>query len=312
MKILVVGPGALGCLLSAFLAETGQDVLLMDHRPDRAEVIAREGLFIEGVSGERRIKVPVSASAGDAAGTDMVLICVKAYHTASAITPLTPYFRQETRVLTLQNGIGNVEALSAAWGKERVWGGITAQGATVLGPGHIRHAGTGDTLIGAAAGSGQEDGLKVAAQIFNQAGLPARVEDEVQPLIWSKLVINVGINPLTAITRLKNGQLLEFPGTREIMAQAVAEAAAVVKAQGIELVYPDAYARVKEVAQATAGNVASMLQDVLAQRRTEIDYINGAVVDLGQKLGLPTPVNETLTRLVRTIQSSYGAGVRDD
>jgi len=309
MNIVVVGPGALGCLLAVFLAEAGQEVLLLDHRPDRAELINRQGLIVEGISGEHLVRVPVSVSPAEGAGAELVLVCVKAYNTASAIESLAPLLSPRTRVLTLQNGLGNVETLSAACGPERIWGGVTAQGATVLGPGHIRHAGAGETLIGAVSGAGQEDRLAAAAAVFTQAGLPTRVEPVVDSLIWSKLIINVGINPLTAITRLRNGQLLDHPGTQWVMEQAVSEALAVARAQGVKLIYPDPQARVKEVARATAGNIASMLQDVRAQRQTEIEQINGAIAALGRRLGLPTPVNETLTSLVRTIQASYGAGV---
>lgn len=309
MNIVVVGPGALGCLLAAFLAEAGQEVLLLDHRPDRAELINRQGLMVEGISGEHRVRAPVSVSPEEGAGAELVLVCVKAYNTASAIEPLVPILGPQTRVLTLQNGLGNVETLSTACGPERVWGGVTAQGATVLGPGHIRHAGAGETLIGAVSGSDQETSLTDVAAVFNQAGLPTRVEPMVDSLIWSKLIINVGINPLTAITRLRNGQLLDHPGTQWVMEQAVREAVAVAQAQGVKLIYPDPLARVKEVARATAGNIASMLQDVRAQRQTEIEQINGAIAALGRRLGLPTPINETLTNLVRTIQDSYSAGV---
>ncbi|MFH1091071.1 MAG: 2-dehydropantoate 2-reductase [Pseudomonadota bacterium] len=303
MKVAVVGPGAMGCLLAVFLAKSGREVLLLDHRPERAETMARDGLFIEGHPQAVKVRVTIEPQA--AAEADLVLICVKAYQTREAVRPLAPYVRPEARVLTLQNGVGNVEALAEVFGPERVWGGVTAQGATVLGPGRVRHAGRGDTVVAALAGAVDEARLAQAAEMFNQADLPTRVGFDVQSLIWSKLIINVGINPLTALTRLKNGQLLDFPGTRAIMAAAVAEAEAVAEALEVRLIYPDPLSRVKEVASATAGNIASMLQDVLAHRPTEIDFINGAVAARGKELGLPTPVNDTLTRLVKTIESSY-------
>ncbi len=309
MRIVVLGPGALGCLLAAFLAEAGEEVLLMDHRPERAKIIASQGLMVEDRSGQRVVRPLVSRFPKEAAGADLVLVCVKAYHTAEAITPYLPHLGPRTRIMTFQNGVGNVEILSELCGAERVWGGITAQGATVLGPGHIRHGGRGDTLFGAVLPEGQEERLAAVAELFTKAGLPATVKDEVQSIIWSKLIINVGINPLTALTRLRNGQLLDLPDTGEIMDRAVAEAVSVAEAQGIRLVYPDPIARTREVARATAENIASMLQDVRAQRQTEIDQINGAVSFLGRKLGIPTPVNDTLTGLVRTIQAAYGSTV---
>jgi len=299
----------MGCLLSAFLTESGQDVVLVDHQADRAEIIGRDGVRLEGVSGERRVRVPVTVDPGRAADAGLILVCVKAHQTEDAVRPLAGRIGPEARVLTLQNGVGNVETLTRFFGPERTWGGITALGATVLGPGRVRHAGMGDTLIGAAVAGSDGDRLAEAAEAFSLAGLPARIEADVETLIWSKLIINVGINPLTAITRLRNGQLLDFPGTERIMEEAVGEAAALAAALNITLVYPDAVARVKEVARATAGNVASMLQDVLARNRTEIDYINGAVAARGRELGLDMTVNRTLTRLVKTIEASYGQGV---
>ena len=308
MKIAVVGPGALGCLWAASLAEAGQDVVLMDYRPERAEFITRRGLVVEREGRERRTIIRVSVDPDEAARTDLVMICVKAYQTEIAVKPLRGRLKPETRVLTLQNGVGNVETLAQALGRSVVWGGITAQGATELGLGQIRHAGAGETVIGALA-EGEESRLQETADVFNRAGLPTRVEGDVQSVIWSKLIVNVGINPLTAILHLRNGQLLEYDDSHHIMAAAVAEAVAVARAAGITLIFPDPLARVEGVARATSGNVASMLQDILAKRRTEIDFINGAISDRGRELGLPTPVNDTLTALVKTMESSYGRTV---
>jgi len=309
MKIAVVGPGAMGCLFAAFLAESGQEILLVDHDAKRAEFLNKNGLFVEGISGQHRVTVPVSTSPGDAATADIVLICVKSYNTRTAIENLAPVLKPETRVLTLQNGVGNVEILSETCGQNRVWGGVTSQGATALEPGHVRHAGTGQTIIGAASGPGQEEQLASVSGVFAQAGFPCTVAAEVAPVIWSKLIVNVGINPLTAITRLKNGQLLDYPGTEKLMEMGVTEAVAVTRAMDIEPIFPDPVEHVKSVARATAGNIASMLQDVLAKRKTEIDSINGAVVTHGKRLGISTPINEALTALVKTIETSYDKGM---
>ena len=309
MKIVVIGPGAMGCLFAALLAESGSEVLLLDHRADRAECLNREGIRIEGVSGEHHVRVPVSVLPADTVGADLFLVCVKSYNTRAAVEAVKPHLKDEARVLTLQNGVGNIEILGQAIGLDRVWGGVTSQGATVLSPGRVRHAGTGPTVIGPAGNANQAEALAAVAGIFTRAGFPAQVETRVEPLIWSKLIVNVGINPLTAITRLKNGRLLEYPGTRMIMEQAVNEAVAVARAQGIELIYSDPIARVRTVARATADNVASMLQDVLAHRQTEIDSINGAVIEYGRKSGVDTPINEVLTALVKTIESSYEEAV---
>ena len=140
---------------------------------------------------------------------------------------------------------------------------------------------------------------------FNDAGLNSKKSDNVDNLLWGKLIINVGINALTAITRLKNGRLPDLEGTRLIMEEAVKEAVSVAKAKGISLPYPDPISRVIEVCRATSGNIASMLQDVLKEKITEVDFINGAVVREGKSSGIPTPVNLTLTSLIHAIQTSY-------
>ncbi|MFH1135504.1 MAG: 2-dehydropantoate 2-reductase [Pseudomonadota bacterium] len=310
MEIVVVGPGALGCLLAATLTESGEKVLLLDHRSRRAEFIIQHGLTVEREGRQRRVRVRVSSRPEDAGAADLVLICVKAYQTAGAIGPLIPHLNPDARVMTLQNGLGNLEILAAAWGPERVWGGVTSQGATLQGLGQIIHGGAGETVFGAWAGPGPESLLDAAVRAFQKAGLPARMEPDVKALIWSKLIVNVGINPLTALTRLRNGQLLDHPWSLGVMAAAVDEAALVARAHGIGLLYPDPLERVKAVASATATNISSMLQDVLAKRRTEIEQINGAVAAKGRDLGLPTPINQTLADLVKTVESSYGIAVQ--
>jgi 2-dehydropantoate 2-reductase len=206
-------------------------------------------------------------------------------------------------VLTLQNGLGNVETITHAVGDERTIGGITSQGATLVDDGHIIHAGRGKTVIGTPKNR-LTDNLALVKEALETADFEPRVSDDLESTIWSKLIINVGINALTAITRLNNGRLIEFEGTRRIMKDAVIEAAAVAAARKIELSQKDPLPQVEEVCRLTATNVSSMLQDVLAKRRTEIEAINGAVARLGKEIGVATPVNSTLSLLVRTIESA--------
>jgi 2-dehydropantoate 2-reductase len=148
------------------------------------------------------------------------------------------------------------------------------------------------------------------ATALNESGFETHVADNVDDLIWGKLIINVGINALTALTRLKNGMLPDVAGTRRIMEDAVDEAVQVVEGKGINLPYPNPKERVVEVCRATAENKASMLQDILNQRITEVDFINGAIVREAEKLGIPTPVNSVLTNLMEAIQETYGDRVR--
>jgi 2-dehydropantoate 2-reductase len=228
---------------------------------------------------------------------------VKSYSTEEAGRALKPLLGEKGVVVTLQNGVGNVETLGSIFGRERVLGGVTAEGATLLGPGRIRHAGHGETFLGPAGGPGAP--AELLASALNSAGFKSRTVEDVDNLIWGKLIVNVGINALAAILRVRNGLLPDLAGARSVMEDAVKEAVAVAGKKGIRLPYADPMGRVVEVCRATAGNVASMLQDVLKQKPTEVDFINGAVVREGDALGVPTPVNRTLTSIVKAVQESY-------
>jgi 2-dehydropantoate 2-reductase len=302
MNILVVGPGAMGCLFASRLKKVGHHVTIADYRPERAEFINRHGICLEEPTGEERVHVP-TVTGSIAEEPDVALFCVKASQTREAAEEIAPWIHLETSVLTLQNGLGNLELLEEVFGKGRVLGGVTAEGATLLGPGHARHAGRGQTIIGPA---GSADGpVAKIVRAFEGAGFDTRTADDVETLIWGKLIVNVGINALTAIIRVKNGQLPAIKGAKTVMKMAIREAVSVADARGIHLPYPDPFERVLEVCHATAGNVASMLQDVLGKRVTEIQAINGAIVREGLKFGIPTPVNLTLTSLVEAIQDTY-------
>ena len=147
--------------------------------------------------------------------------------------------------------------------------------------------------------------MRSIREIFNKVGFATRISRDIKGLLWSKLIINVGINALTAITRLNNGRLVEFEGTRKVLRDAVTEAVRIAKRKRIKLIYDDPLAKVEAVCEATSGNISSMLQDVLRKKRTEIDFINGVIVRQAQELGIPTPVNSALVALVKTIEATY-------
>ena len=297
-RFLIIGAGAMGCLFASRLKRSGLEVALGEKAHDVVEAINSRGLFVGGVGGQHHVMVP-AYSDRPPYQPDLVLLCVKSYDTREAAEALRSWLQPEASILTLQTGVGNMEILQALFGKESVLGGITAEGATVIAPGKIMHAGEGETVIG---------GGKAAEEIvsaFQKAGFKARAVDDIRPFIWGKLIINAGINALAAVTRLKNGRLPERTGTRRIMEAAVREAVAIVKAKNIDLPYPDPMGRIVDVCRATAGNVASMLQDMLNKKQTEIEAINGAIMREGAALGIPTPVHSTLTWLVQAIQETY-------
>jgi 2-dehydropantoate 2-reductase len=327
MKIVIVGPGAMGCLFAAFLSKSQQEIWLLDKNKERTEKINQTGIIIEGISGNWQAKVnvvrnteaikeenkisnglKVTVDAKEIGQADLLIIAVKSYDTKEAISQVRALLTHNTRVLTLQNGIGNIEIISEVVGNEKVIGGATNQGATLLDAGHIRHAGRGETVIGRIDGKIPVE-LRAIRELFNKAGLETRISRDIKGLLWSKLIINVGINALTAITRLNNGRLVEFEGTRRILREAVTEAIRIAKRKRIKLIYDDPLAKVEAVCEATGPNVSSMLQDVLRKKRTEIDFINGVIVRQGQELGIPVPVNSLLVDLVKTIEASYNLAV---
>ena len=303
MKIAVIGPGAMGCLFAAFFAEAGGDVWLLDHDPDRAKLLNEEGLSLDGVSGSHHVRVPVSADPAGLGRADLILVCVKSYDTPRAAEIIAPSLTPGAMVLTLQNGLGNVEALSERLGAGPVLAGVTAQGANLLAPGRVHHAGAGETVIGELSGE-VTPRLRKLVSLFNSAGLPARETRELRAVLWGKLILNAAINPLAALLRVRNGALLR-PPISQLMQQIIAEAAAVAHAAGIALPYSDPVARARQVCEDTAQNINSMLQDVLHQRCTEVEAINGAIVTEGNRLGLTTPLNGLLGQLLTALQAAY-------
>ncbi|GAB6277864.1 MAG: 2-dehydropantoate 2-reductase [Rectinema sp.] len=305
MKISIIGSGAMGSLFGGNLALAGEDVVLYDVYKEHVDAVNTQGLSIEdAASGEVTIVHPRASSDPESvANSDVLVIFVKSTATESVAAQFKSFTGAHTIVLTLQNGLGNDAILRRYFGAQRTAIGVTSQGATFFGPGKIRHAGKGPTYITMA--SGDEAKLHDLAAAFSRAGFETHVSAEVAGLVWSKLIINLGINALTALLNVNNGRLLEYEDIRQVMADLVNEALVVAAKKGIHLIYDDPLAQVYEVARKTASNSSSMLQDFQKNRQTEIDFMNGAIVNEAQKLGIAVPVNETVTRLVRTLDTLH-------
>lgn len=302
MKIAIVGVGAMGSLFAYFFHQAGFTPWLLDNHEGRVDAIHREGLTVETHAGKHHISLPTLTTKPEEIGqVDLIIIAVKAYDTELAMEGAAPLLGDKSVVLTLQNGLYNIERITRITGKNRVLGGTTAHGATQLSHTHIRHAGSGETVIGALPG---EQVLQVNAvgDLLNRTGVKTRVTDDVNGALWSKLFINAAINPLTALTRLPNGEIAECSELVDVQRRVVEEACAVAKQKGILIHFPDPVAKVMEVCKATATNRSSMLQDILNGKKTEIDYINGAIVAEGASCGVATPYNQILTRLVKALE----------
>ena len=331
MKIGIIGAGALGSLLGFYLSAQAEVWLLSRHQA-HIEAIAAHGLRCEHDGAEETHHPYITSDPAAIGPCDVVLVLVKAYQTAWAaeqarfllrygdtgtrskgdsdddlsLSPPLLVSVSRTLVVTLQNGLGNRETLAAALGEERVGQGVTTLGATLLGPGRVRHAGQGPTVFGAAP---DRAGAAALAGLFAACGLPAELTDDLDALVWGKLVTNAGINALSALLRVPNGVLAAVPQARALAEQAAAEAAAVAAARGVRLPYADPAAHALAVAQATGANRSSMLQDVLRGSPTEVDAINGAVAREGRRLGVPTPVNALLAELVAALDATAGVRV---
>jgi 2-dehydropantoate 2-reductase len=308
MKIAIIGAGAMGCLFAGMLKRAGLDVWLIEKNKERVDAVIKGGLTLEQKEGRWHSAFDTITSAPETVGfADLIIIFVKAYDTGAAVKAASPFIPENTTVVTLQNGLGNIEAIAESVADKQILAGTTAHGATLLGHGHIRHAGIGDTVIGPNNPSGTERAHAVK-ELFEGAGISTFLSDDISSVLWGKLIVNIGINPLTAIMRIKNGQILKSPHLVSIMHSVVQEGMTVAEKLGIVLPFPDPVKKVEDVSRATAENISSMHQDVKAGRKTEIAHINGAVTAAGQKVNVPTPVNSMLTDLVLSMEQIQPEG----
>jgi 2-dehydropantoate 2-reductase len=290
--------------------ETREKVVLVDYRPERVARFKAKGVHLKSLTGEHRI-IPVPWVLAEEAGPcHLTIMAVKAHQTEAAARALPRLMATGGLALTLQNGLGNLEEMARVAGLERLLAGVAFLGVTRRDEGRIIHAGPGPIYIGAPPGS-QVSPSEIAgvADLFCRAGLECQAHPDIQTLLWEKLLVNAGINPLTALLRVPNGALPELPGAWGLAVAAAREAQAVARAAGIK-VTGDPETRLRQVCTATANNRSSMLQDVLAGRPTEIEALNAQVVKHGTALGVPTPVNHLLTQLVRALGQSAALQVR--
>lgn len=309
MHFLLVGPGALGCLLSAIvtkgMAVTGDQLTILDHNAERAEYLSSRGIVYQQDDICTKIPVIATSDPRDLTPVDVILLCVKSYDVAASLALCRPILTETTLVVFLQNGISHL-SMHDHLGHASAAFATTTEGANLHGRGHVRHAGSGVTYLGFLQTPDDRSALLLdrTHALLAAGGLQVHCTDNILARIWTKLFINVGINALTAILSCKNGELLTLPGANERMQRAVDEALCVARAEGIT-VMDDPHRATQIVCSKTAENVSSMLQDVRKRRRTEIDAINGAVINKGLIHGINTPENDLLHRQVQEIEAGY-------
>lgn len=315
MKVAIIGPGALGCLLAASLTiklsqaqkkKYALDLWLLDYKEDRARYLNEHGLILAEGDREKPCKIKATADPKKIGPADIILLCVKSPQVAAGLQQAAQLFQTDTLLVTMQNGIGHLDLLKDKQKLPSVVIGVTAQGANMVSPGHVRHAGDGLTRIGFLKSANFSKSLLLAqaCNLLNYGGIETVSVDNILDYVWSKLLVNAGINALTAIHSCPNGKLLESDATKEKLAAAVREGEAVAKALGIQLTGKPLEMTL-DVCTKTAQNISSMLQDVNKKRPTEIDSINGEIAAAGKKLGIPTPVNDELVQKVKAIEKAY-------
>ncbi|MGB7574726.1 MAG: 2-dehydropantoate 2-reductase [Thermodesulfobacteriota bacterium] len=303
MKTVMIGPGAMGSLFGGLLSRTGEELWLVGYRKEQVETICSVGLALEEKGKSQIIPMKATPDVTSVGKADLVIFFVKTYDTERAVSDSLVLEKEDTAFLTLQNGLGNEEAICKKIDRKKVMLGVTGHGATLLRPGHVRHAGWGKTFVGELDHRITDRATRIA-QMFCKAGIETEASPNIHDQVWGKLVVNAGINALTALTGFKNGQLLDYPETARLMERLVFEAAQVARRKGVHI-EEDPIEKVRKAAGATRENRSSMGQDFDHRRRTEIDAINGAVVREAQALGIPAPFNQAVTDLVKAIEKSF-------
>jgi len=292
--ILIVGTGALATLFAARLSATGHHITMLGTWENGLRALQENGARLVDANGaEKAYFVDATSNLADCKGARYALVLVKSWQTERVAGQLAECLAEDGLVLTLQNGMGNREHLAGTLGLPRVALGVTTTGATLLGPGLARVGGEGVISVEAHPRLGP---LEAA---LTGAGFNVQVVNDADALVWGKLVINAAINPLTALLRVPNGELLYRPAAHMMMGLLAKEAAAVATAQGIHLPFENAVRAAEDVARKTASNHSSMFQDMRRGAPTEIDAICGAITQAGEKLGISTPVNRVCWHLTR-------------
>ena len=307
-KVAVLGAGAMGALFGSQLAEGGLDVTLIDIWREHVDAVNDRGLRVVGHRGEHRVNVAATTDPAACGAADVVLVQCKAASTTAAVRNALDagLFRDDTVAISFQNGLGNEEMIAAVLGAERVLGGVTAQGASIEGPGCIRSYADLPSQIGEMEGGASERAAAIS-RAFSEHGLETTASADIRHDIWKKLMVNVGLSAMSGITNLTIGAAVAIPELRRMCYGAVAEAVPVAQADGVDLTH-EASREVLDMVigpGGTGGNKSSLCVDLLNRRPTEIDVINGAVVARGDRYGIETPINTTLVALVKGMESHY-------
>jgi 2-dehydropantoate 2-reductase len=309
MKIGILGAGAMGCVYGALFKEAGHEVWLIDRWAEHVAAIATEGLRVEGISGDRTLEVAATSDPTEAGPCELVVVATKADDTESAVRGAAALMGNQTNVLVIQNGLGALERMAPLVPLERLILGIAGGfGASVEAPGRVHH--NGMRFVHLAAAEGPADGrVRDCVETWRGAGFTAEAFDDAQSMIWGKMLGNIAFSAVSTVTGLRLGQVVENSEAFALSCSCVEEAAAVAAAKSVTLPYDDPIAFIRDFAGGMPKARPSMMLDLLAGRRSEIDYLNGAVVREAPALGLEAPVNAVLAQAVKALeQKAAGLG----
>ncbi len=294
MKIAVLGAGSVGCYFGGMLARAGHPVVLIG-RPQHVDAVNRDGLLMDTRSFREHVPMQARTDAAGLRGAQLVLCCVKSPDTERAAADMAPHLDPGAIVLSLQNGVDNAERLQALLGRE-VGAAVVYVATEMAGPGHLKHHGRGELVIGPSAAS---DDL---VRMFAAAGVPVQVSDNVVGELWGKLILNCAFNAMSAITQLPYGRLIQGEGVEDAMRDVVAECLAVAAGLGVT-VPGDAWEAVQRIARTMPTQFSSTAQDLARGKPSEIDHLNGLILRKGRALGIATPANRLLHALVKLLES---------
>ena len=292
MHIAVIGAGNMGCLYGANLARAGERVTLFDVWQEHVQAMQEHGLHGEFVA-----EVAATTDPGEVSGVDLAIVCVNGYNTRQAAEAAGGMLAEEGCVLTLQNGLGNLEVLTEVVGEGRIVGGLTFHSADLQEPGKVRHTNKGPTYLGE-LDHNKTPRLETIRSAMERAGMQPLVEDGIIATIWAKFVLNCSIDPLCAIADLRPGHIREVEAFDEFHSKIIEEVLALIEAKGVVLADPDPLPTIKAYSAKKFHRV-SMQQHLLRERPTEIDSLNGYVARESERLGLKAPYNDALTRIVK-------------
>ena len=310
-RIAIVGGGTMGSIYTSLLTQSTHQVWLVDIWAEHIQAIRQRGLRIDGPGDQSRvIRTNATTSVADVGPVDVALLAVKAFETEAAAGSIREVLVDGGVAISMQNGLGNGERLAAALPRARVAIGVSGHGGTLLGPGHVAHRVAAVTHVGWLS-DGAADDLASLATLLTDAGLETEPTRDVQSMLWAHVAVVAGVNAIAALCRVPNIEVARVPEAAQLSELAIREVVAVAQANGVRLPWPDPVAACRDVYLANGEHhLSSMTVDLLRERRTEIDVLNGAVVEHGQRLGIPTPINTALCLAVKTTERTSARRAR--